>query len=601
MADPKGIPQRLPTGKTMRQPTGYGVLFLNKTLQAAPQIPSVGMQTNVHIPERLVTQHGIPGIKAGGQGLSRQIYDRTYYLNILKQKNVELQNEIIKLKDEVETIKKDNQLYVTLERQFDELIKEVRQLEGELADYNLALDKQRSDTKPEDIMAILYHIQAQNERQRRQLDDIFIQRKNKETEIAQIEDQIHGISLAFEERLNELDPDQRGQYERLREENTLLEQEIAKRRTDLDEVSMKLSIAEGRLREDPTKERAQQLHDEKARLQAKKDDLQLQTDEMNLPFPEARERLITKAKEDQAQLKGTEQRIQEIKKLIDAYQKQIKEIETDLETNKAESVDKNKYDILKEKDKEYSDFIDNFEARRGQELEQVAALEKKVQDLLEMMSRNLIKMEKTPTAEETKVAQADINYRAKLVENEANTYEVLKKEVEERANQLKRMENIEENIEKNVKIVKDKMDHMQRELDTKYSHIGELVAKAEADKRRLTALRAYYAAHKDALKEQVTFASMKVDAKKSQLADNDTYRTLVELEKKVAESESSLFSLRQFIDGKKRETNYANSLAECLSLISAINNETIKNVSGTIQQRGNNSYLHSHNIKYTCQ
>ncbi len=500
----------------------------------------------------------------------------------MKQKNVGLQNEITKLNEELETIKKDNQLYVTLERQFDELIKDVRQLEGELADYNLALDKQRSDTKPEDIMAILYHIQAQNDKQRKQLDEIFIQRKNKEIEIAQIEEQIQGINLAFEERLNELDPDQRSHYEKLREENTLLEQEIAKRRTDLDEVSMKLSIAEGKLREDPTKERAQQLRDEKARLQAKKDDLQLQTDEMNLPFPEARERLISKAKEDQAQLKATEQRIQEIKKLIDSYQKQMKEIESELEENKAESVDKKKYDILMERDKEYTDFIENFETIKAHETEPVAALEKRIQDLLETMSRNLIKMEKVPvpSAEVTKQTEDDINYRKKLVENEANTFEVLKKEVEERANQLKRMQNVEENIEKNAKILKDKMETMQSEMDTKYSHIGEMLAKSEAEKKRLTTLRAYYAAHKDALKEQVTFASIKVEAKKNQLAENETHKSLVELEKKVAESEGSVYGIKQFIESKKYETNYANTMAECLALVNAINNENIKTVSG---------------------
>jgi len=34
----------------------------------------------------------------------------------------------------------------------------VRKNEGELADYNLALDKHRSDTKSEDIEALYMHI-----------------------------------------------------------------------------------------------------------------------------------------------------------------------------------------------------------------------------------------------------------------------------------------------------------------------------------------------------------------------------------------------------------------------------------------------------------
>jgi len=43
---------------------------------------------------------------------------------------------------------------VVLEKQYDDLINEVRRLEGELADYNLAQDKYRAGTKQEDIMAL---------------------------------------------------------------------------------------------------------------------------------------------------------------------------------------------------------------------------------------------------------------------------------------------------------------------------------------------------------------------------------------------------------------------------------------------------------------
>ena len=77
------------------------------------------------------------------------------------------------------------------------MIKEVRLLEGELADYNLALDKHRSDTKPEDIMAILYHIQNQNEKQKRELDEVFVERKQMEEQLGDLEENISQISLVY--------------------------------------------------------------------------------------------------------------------------------------------------------------------------------------------------------------------------------------------------------------------------------------------------------------------------------------------------------------------------------------------------------------------
>jgi len=99
---------------------------------------------------------GMNQMKTAGPG--RQIYDRNYYATLMKQKNMEIAQEIQKMKQEVEDINKDNQTYITFERKYETLIKDVRKYEGELADYNLALDKHRSDTKAEDIEALYMHI-----------------------------------------------------------------------------------------------------------------------------------------------------------------------------------------------------------------------------------------------------------------------------------------------------------------------------------------------------------------------------------------------------------------------------------------------------------
>jgi len=99
-------------------------------------------------------------------GPKRQIYDKNYYVAQLKNKNNELTKEIAKFKNEIEVINKDNIQYVDLEKQYDTLINEVRRLEGELADQNLAQDKYRAGTKPDDIMALCNHIKLQNEKKR---------------------------------------------------------------------------------------------------------------------------------------------------------------------------------------------------------------------------------------------------------------------------------------------------------------------------------------------------------------------------------------------------------------------------------------------------
>lgn len=48
---------------------------------------------------------------------------------------------------------------------------------------------------------------------------------------------------------------------------------------------------------------------------------------MNLPFPEARERLLNRIKHDNAEIKQSEKDVNDIRKIIETYQKNIKEIE----------------------------------------------------------------------------------------------------------------------------------------------------------------------------------------------------------------------------------------------------------------------------------
>ena len=56
----------------------------------------------------------------------------------------------------------------------------MRGLEGQLADYNLALDKLRVNTRPEDVKVAYQHVKNQNDKLKSELDDVFLERKKME-------------------------------------------------------------------------------------------------------------------------------------------------------------------------------------------------------------------------------------------------------------------------------------------------------------------------------------------------------------------------------------------------------------------------------------
>ena len=102
-----------------------------------------------------------------------------------------VQEESNKLKTKADQITKEQQVYNKLESRLEDLNGEVRQLEGQLADYNLALDKLRTNTRPEDVKNTFHHVKNNNDKLKAELDDIFIQRKKNEEETERMQSELH--------------------------------------------------------------------------------------------------------------------------------------------------------------------------------------------------------------------------------------------------------------------------------------------------------------------------------------------------------------------------------------------------------------------------
>ena len=96
---------------------------------------------------------------------------------------------------------------------------------------------------------------------------------------------------------------------------------------ELDEINQKLAIAENRLRMDSQKLKGQLLKEQIVELERKKADYEIQLNEANLSFPEARDRLLARMKEDNNFIVTKEKRVKEIKKNIDNYERKLRELE----------------------------------------------------------------------------------------------------------------------------------------------------------------------------------------------------------------------------------------------------------------------------------
>ena len=278
-------------------------------------------------------------------------------------------------------------------------------------------------------MALFHHIKQQNDRKKNQLDELFIERKEMDNEVQDIEKQINQISDANEQRLSELDPEKRNQYERNKQENAYYMNEVNQMRSELEKVNNQLAKSDEELRQDNLRQRAHHLKRERGNLLRKKEELELLNNESNLPFPEARERLINRIKQDNAEVIQVDKTIDELRKLIDTYQRNIEELETDLAENKTEKHEVNKFDVLQKKDQEMTEFMDTFEQTKESETNQILELEKTIPILLEHMSQTLQKSTALPSKDQMNEMKGDNKFREGQVQDSENTLARVKVEL----------------------------------------------------------------------------------------------------------------------------------------------------------------------------
>jgi intraflagellar transport protein 74 len=251
----------------------------------ADSLKSIGFTTNVKVEERAVTRQGLEGMKSKGvKKVERKIQDKYYYSELFKKKITEVEKEILKSRNEIDLINNDISSYNTMNKTFETLSKDVQNLEGELADYNLAGDKYRSMMRAEDIEAVYTHIKMNNKKKREDSDYLFLEKAKKEEELHKIEYETNLIMQNVEQRLMDLDPDQKIEYEQAREENAQYIAGIHNLRDQINRLNDELMEGENLLKNNPNKKEAHKTKDAINSLLRKKEELELQTNEVSLIY-----------------------------------------------------------------------------------------------------------------------------------------------------------------------------------------------------------------------------------------------------------------------------------------------------------------------------
>ena len=535
-------------------------------------IKSIGFTTNTKVIDRAVSRQGLTGAisGSGGQKIERKIQDKSYYLTLLKTRISEISNEILKMNDEIGKINTDMTKYASLNKEYEILSKEVQDLEGELADYNLAGDKYRSNMRAEDIEEVYNRIKLYNKKKMDESDNLFLDKAKITEQTQQIEQENNRVLQGIEQRLLDLDPDQKNEYEAIREENQNYVLQIYQLREEMADLNSQLIEGENVLRNNPNKMEAHKLKDSINLLRRKKEELELQTNESGLSIDELKQRLMAKAKEQTLEKNNIDKKIPDTRKLIEANKKAIIEIEKEMKSQ--QSSDNTKaFDSIAEKDKEISAFIENHENIKRNHYKEIRAKEEVVLALLRNISEKINLGEK-PLEGGTGIKER-IKEKKDMIEKSENTLEEAKAKYEELVIKLQRLDKLDETLKKDIDNYKEKLLRINNDISKKFDKIEEQKDFLKRDAERKKKLLVILNQNKENYSKLLTSLTLKNRTKNTQLEDNDIYKRLHELEVKMQQNENTIYSLQSYIDSKANENQYGNLLKECMELQQKINDD----------------------------
>ncbi|XP_012685661.1 intraflagellar transport protein 74 homolog isoform X2 [Clupea harengus] len=512
------------------------------------------LSAQIKVADRPVTQQGLSGMKTGMKGPQRQILDKSYYLGLLRSKINELTTECSKLQKEIDTFNQENSVYLSYEKRAEGLAGELKDLQGQLADYNMLVDKLNTNTEMEEVVNDCNMLRAQNDREAKSMDVIFTERREKEEMIRAVEEDIEREKQAAEDIIKKMSPEKQAKYADMKANNEELLQELDARQEELDALITRKEVFEAEMAHSQVKQEAVLLHERLQELELRRDAMLAEDKSMGSP-QEERERLLKQVKEDNQEIAGMERQLTEMREKISQVNEEMRQLDNDLEESQGER--SQKYKELKKKEENINSFLETFDEAKAQELERHQQTQANVVALLEHSSRNMTRLRQisSVTAHELRSIQEDLSFKETEMYKSESTAKGLSSENHRLQEDLQKVEQLEGKITSELDSLRERIQHMNDGLQT-YSNLDALKATGEDKKKRLQEEQVSLTTRRDTFKKVMAKMNQEYEALKTQLQENETHAQLTNLERKWQHHEQNNFVMKEFIASKGMESDY---------------------------------------------
>ena len=441
----------------------------------------IGLHTAVSVAERPITQQGLTGLKTGGRGPQRQFQDKSYFLGALRTKMAELTGEINKLSREVETQSKEQSTYLAYDKRVKELAEDVTGYQGQLADYNLLVDKLNTDTDRADVELECRELAGENDQLGGEVEQLWAEKQQKEQQIQLLELELEQERNMVDNLVAAMQPDLRERFLQLKGANAQYSVAMEQMNQELDVLNSRKVSLEDELAVSAIKREAVMLYQQLSEAEAGRDKLLEEARLRGTPAQE-RERLLGQVKDDNAEISIMERHITEAQEKLRQISEERDQLEQDLEENQSER--NQKYRELKKREDTMDQFLAGFEENKAQELQRMQELEAEITKLMESMSSSLSMVGHLPSSQAFTTMKEDLAFKEGELEKSKNTIEGLNREHQQLTLNLDKIEALEDKIKTEMTTLKEKMTTMEEEMIT-YSDLEKLRTEAEEKRQQL--------------------------------------------------------------------------------------------------------------------
>ncbi len=379
--------------------------------------------------------------------MSRQVQDASYYMSLLKSKETAIEHEIISLKEDITSLEEERSTFKDRSDAYKKLSSDVESLERTMADFNVAIERERQGTDPEDLEVMVIDLKQQNDERTLEVDELFLENRQTQKNIVKVEDDISALYETIQTILKNTNEDAVNEYRRLAGELKQLKLEGKEVEAEIANLRMNLTECQNIASQRPDRTIKEQYDIETERTKVLKGSLKSLKEELSLArmgIDEAKAYLLERVKSDKKEISDLELQYQNIDDEFyrisnmerDVLDKISMEQQKALHRNENENTHSQDMDIYEQmywKCEKANTFLTSSEEVLPRITNEVETKQQRIVELLKDLNNDIDKTKAPlPSHENFKALNADASYKAKHLANSELTMARLIQQKEKR-------------------------------------------------------------------------------------------------------------------------------------------------------------------------